>query len=171
MCYTAHVRQYMIHGVRSIILPSAACTPWLIGKFPSQYSGLIHVATNKRLDIILVCGLRGIYQQGEQRYRISTGAYNNVCICVEEIVVLSACDLANIHVHTTVVGPIVCPEGAHKSALGSSVRASNSQSNDEAKPVGLGCRNNAIYAGVRLQFVRHHESYWYRNSRDPLRQY
>ncbi len=49
-------------------------------------------------------------------YVVELGAHDNVCIRVEEVVVLSARDLANVYVHTTIVGPVICPaKGTHVS--------------------------------------------------------
>lgn len=109
-------------------VPSGALAPRLIGKLPSENGRLVLIAGNKGVDIRLVCGL-------------------DVCVGVEQVVVLRPRDLGYVNVHTTVVLPVVrsiiteCDQSRSTEAVGSK----RSQSNDQADTVRLGSRNNIVY--------------------------
>jgi hypothetical protein len=71
--------------------PSRPSTARFISEFPGHNGGLIDVTTNKSLDIVFISG-------------------DNSGIGVEEIVRLTSTDeLVYINIHTTVVGPVICP--------------------------------------------------------------
>jgi len=86
--YQEQDSQKEIKKVAKVDSPCASLAARLVGKFPSQNGWFIHIASNKRFDVVLECSL-------DRR------------VGVEKIVVLGSENLADVDVHTSVVRPIV----------------------------------------------------------------